>query len=296
MRYPCIIVIPLLISSFIGFGQTKQLVISTIGDGATYLKSSPATERVEDAAFLVPNSIISVRPRSGLETIATGFRFRYGASTRFACDPKKINLYEGGLMVHSRKIESILELESPEASAILSGAGCLLAEAETNGGMKVIGILGSIRITCAQGGQEMPLLPGELTFIKPGSRGFGPKVQINLDKLISSSYLLSGFQNSSTFTSSLENTSKAQKVSTGRIFAAEVGDALDPDSFQIVKNSNANDKAEGELNKAFSMSNKTGDPLSELLGRTPYRSSPSAKKQTHELNSRPFPSRLLRTK
>jgi hypothetical protein len=67
------------------------------------------------------------------------------ASTRFACDPKKINLYEGGLMVHSRKIESILELESPEASAILSGVGCLLAEAETNGGMKVIGILGSIR-------------------------------------------------------------------------------------------------------------------------------------------------------
>jgi hypothetical protein len=78
MRYPCIIVIPLLISSFIGLGQTKQLVISTIGDGATYLKSSPATELVEDAAFLVPNSIISVRPRSGLETIATGFRFRYG--------------------------------------------------------------------------------------------------------------------------------------------------------------------------------------------------------------------------
>jgi hypothetical protein len=40
----------------------------------------------------------------------------------------------------------------------------------------------------------MSLLPGELTFIKPGSRGFGPKVQINLDKLISSSYLLSGFK------------------------------------------------------------------------------------------------------
>ena len=296
MRYLCIFVIPLLINSFVGFGQTKQLVISSIGDGATYLKSSPGSERVEDASFLAPNSIISVRPRSGLETIATGFRFRYGASTRFACDPQKINLYEGGLMIHSRKIESLLGLESPEASAMLSGVGCLLTEAETNGGMKMIGILGSIRITCTQGGQEMSLLPGELTFIKPGSRGFGPKVQINLGKLVSSSFLLSGFQNSSTFKSSLKNTSNAQKISTGRVFAAEVGDALDPDSFQIVKNSNATSQAGGDLKKAATFPNHSGDPLTELLGRTPYRSSPSSKKQNYEPNSRPFPSRLLRTK
>lgn len=296
MRHLCIIVISLLIHSFVGFGQTKQLVISSIGDGATYLKSSPGAERVEDASFLAPNSIISVRPRSGLETIASGFRFRYGASTRFACDPQKINLYEGGLMIHSRKIESMLGLESPEASAILSGVGCLLTEAETNGGMKMIGILGSIRITCTQVGQEMSLLPGELTFIKPGGRGFGPKVQINLSKLISSSFLLSGFQNSSIFTTSLKNTSHAQKISTGRIFAAEVGDALDPDSFQIVKNSNAKIQAGGDLNKATTLPNKADDPLTELLGRTPYRSSLSPKKQNYELNSRPFPSRLLRTK
>jgi hypothetical protein len=172
----------------------------------------------------------------------------------------------------------------------------LLTEAETNGGMKMIGVLGSIRITCTQGGQGMSLLPGELTFIKPGGRGFGKKVQINLSKLVSSSFLLSGFQNSSTFTSSLKNTSNAQKISTGRIFAAEVGDAVDPDSFQIVKNSNARSQAGVDLNKASTLPNQSSDPLTELLGRTPYRSSPSSNKQNHELNSRPFPSRLLRTK
>ena len=45
------------------------------------------------------------------------------------------------------------------------------------------------------------LMPGELLFVMPGERGFGDKVYVNVGKIIETSYLISGFSN----TSSSEN-------------------------------------------------------------------------------------------
>ena len=40
-----------------------------------------------------------------METIASGFKIRYGAESRFSLDQNSINLEEGSIMVESRKLE-----------------------------------------------------------------------------------------------------------------------------------------------------------------------------------------------
>ena len=166
---------------------------------------------MEDASFLPEGEIISVRPRSGVETIASGYKLRYGAESRFSLNENSINLEEGAIMVESRRIEGSLRINGPESSLLIGGAGCLMGEVETNGGIKVIGIFGRMRISCTQSNFSQNLMPGELYFLMPGGRGFGEKVNINLEKLIESSYLLSGFRNSEFFKNSLLKTSGAQK-------------------------------------------------------------------------------------
>ena len=137
-------------------------------------------------------------------------------------------------MIQSRKIENVSNLKGPEAALKLFGSGCCMLEVETNGGFKVIGILGRFRMEVSSAGVSQDLMPGELVFVMPGDRGFGEKVNVNVGKIIETSYLISGFSNASSFRQSLATISAAQENSIGKTFAAEVGDAKSPDRFEVL--------------------------------------------------------------
>tara|TARA_B100000212_G_scaffold306862_1_gene255662 strand:- start:1125 stop:1715 length:591 start_codon:yes stop_codon:yes gene_type:complete len=195
-----------------------------------------------------------------------------------------------------------------------------MLEVETNGGFKVIGILGRFRMDIPSAGKSQDLMPGELLFIMPGDRGFGEKVYVNVGKIIETSYLISGFSNAASFRQSLATISAAQENSIGKTFAAEVGDAKAPDRFEVlpkvVSNAEAVETGPEKHSASESYSMPEVDPLLELLGRSPKRmkdspglaptpedspnvqgqSSTKEDTQNSEIHSpRPFPSRLLRT-
>jgi len=302
------------------WGQASHLLLSSQGDGAqASLKDGPK-ELLKRASYLPRNQLISVRPRSGLETLAAGFQFRFGSETRFELEENAMRLHAGSIMIQSRNIQNITNLIGPEASVRLSGSGCCMLEVETNGGFKVIGILGRFRMEIPSAGKSQDLMPGELLFIMPGDRGFGDKVYVNVGKIIETSYLISGFSNAASFRQSLATISAAQENSIGKTFAAEVGDAKAPDRFEVlpkvVSNAEAVETGSEKLSASESYAMPGVDPLLELLGRSPKRmedsaglaptpeDSPnvqgqsSAKEDTQnaEIQSpRPFPSRLLRT-
>ena len=112
-------------------------------------------------------------------------------------------------MLLSRKIGVNYLLNSPETKINLSGIGTCMAEVEPNGGLKLLCVLGRIVIRTNSGNFE--LLAGELIFAKPGGRGLGDRINANLETVVKSSYLLSGFPNSSAFSNSLANVVDAQK-------------------------------------------------------------------------------------
>lgn len=281
------------------YGKLAHLVILVQEEGAVILKNSKDTETLTPAHFLPVNTNISVRPRSGLETVANGYQFRFGASTRFKVDGNKIALDEGSMMVVSRKLENELLIESPESTTIISGMGCFLVEVGTSGGLKVIGILGRSTVKCTASNSQASLIPGELFFHMPGNRGFGEKVNVNLGKLIKSSYLLSGFPNSKSFIESLVTTAELQEESIGKVYAAEIGDSKNPDTFEIIPNRAPMKVNPETLEQKSSFKAKSVDPLTELLGRPSVRFSGkfvpvTEEKSVNENNGRPFPSRLLR--
>jgi hypothetical protein len=180
-----------------------------------------------------------------------------------------------------------------------------MLEVETNGGLKVINILGRMILRVGANGQKKELLAGELVFVKPGNSGLGDKINVNLAKVVETSFLLSGFENSSSFNSSLNSVVQAQQESIGMTYNAEVGDAKEADTFEIV--TTEKDEQETPTQKIADQSSLTDrtsyqvpeiDPLNELLGRSPSRSnSLSLKTDKPKLKeSRPLPGTLLRFK
>ena len=301
-------------------GQASHLLLTSQGEGAQVSLKGGENERLKRASYLPKNQLISVRPRSGLETLAAGFQFRFGSETRFELEENAMRLHAGSIMIQSRNIQNITNLIGPEASVRMSGSGCCMLEVETNGGFKVIGILGRFRMDIPSAGKSQDLMPGELLFIMPGDRGFGEKVYVNVGKIIETSYLISGFSNAASFRQSLATISAAQENSIGKTFAAEVGDAKAPDRFEVlpkvVSNAEAVETVPEKHSASESYSMPEVDPLLELLGRSPKRmkdspelaptpenspnvqgqSSTKEDSQNSEIHSpRPFPSRLLRT-
>ena len=299
----------ILLSAILGFcstslGQSSHLLLLSQGDGAI-LSIESGKVQLSKASFLPKGQLISVRPRSGIETLSSGFQFRFGSDTRFMVSDEAIELNEGSIMIRSRKISNSTTLNGPESKIQINGAGCFLVEVETNGGLKAVTILGRFDLMDLNSGEAMDLLPGELVFLMPGNRGFAEKVSVNLNRLIKSSYLVSGFPNNTSFQNSLDNVATAQSNSIGVVYGAEVGDAKGVDSFEVVpskafKNKNSPMPKTSSIMVADSSSS---DPLFDLLGRAPKRMKPVVKEDKAldlriqdppDVTSRPFPSRLLR--
>jgi hypothetical protein len=308
------------------WAQSSHLLLVSKGDGATTLGTDGKSVTLPRASFLPDKQNISVRPKSGIETMVAGGNFRFGHETNFMLENRKLTLNGGGMMIRSRKIDQPIIVQGPEVSLVISGAGTCLLEVETSGGFKIIGVLGRFRLQSESAETSAELMPGDLCFLMPGGRGFGKKVNVNLKKLISTSFLLSGFPNSQSFATALENIANQQGKSIGKSYNAQVGDSKKPDSFEIISTrKNESDLKEVDTiedgNKSASYKIPPINPLEELLGRAPRRFgenaiTPISKESSAKLGElvaptetpaesevledddkakpRPFPSRLLR--
>lgn len=288
--------------------RSSHLLLVDQGDGAIVNNGGGQTVKLKPASFLPLNQAISIRPRSGIETMAAGYQFRFGAETNFTIQEDFIEVQAGSIFFQSRKMGNSITFNSPESSLIVSGIATCMLEVETNGGIKILGLLGRAIIKTESSAEKLALLPGELTFVKPGSSEIADIININLERVVSTSFLVSGFKNSDSFLSSINSVVRAQQESIGKTFRAEVGDAKTPDSFEVIAipeeqakdepiSKKADLKAKSSNIKPSTM--QMNDPLSELLGRPPVRFSSqkdpfAAPSGTNFSNPRPFPGSLLR--
>ena len=298
-------------------GKVSHLLVASMGDGVFLSDKSGKSKAVNQATFLPFDTKLSVRPKSGIETLAAGYQFRFGSSTAFVFEQQRIELFSGSIFVRSRKITNALNLKGPEASIRLSGAGSCLIDVEPNGGFKCVGLLGKIILTFNEK-SSATILPGELVFTNLAENAFSDKLVVDLHNLFETSYLISGFSNSQSFLDSLKSVSESQKLFIGKTFDATVGSAKKSEVFEII-NESETPNTPGQFsddpsnvsykNKGYIVSDSL--PLQELLGRKPKRLSvtsdnfPSptiptpnriATEESSEVNptNRPFPSRLLR--
>jgi hypothetical protein len=150
-----------------------HLLLSQVGDSAFSVREKGITEPVQKSSFLTIDSRITVPARSGLETMSAGYQFRFGSDTRFTITKESIHMHEGSLMIQSRKIGNKVSIQGPEALLVISGSGTCMVEVETNGGLKILCVLGRIIIGSGVASDTSELLAGELVFLKPGNSGLG---------------------------------------------------------------------------------------------------------------------------
>jgi hypothetical protein len=284
-------------------GQKSHLLVYSQGNGAIAIFGSEKREVLKKANFVPKNTTISVRPKSGIETISAGFQFRFGAESKFEFGDKGINLIDGSIMIRSRNVFNKANIHTPKANVEISGSGTALIKAEQNGGAKLVGVLGKLSFLCKNSGSTSLLLPGSLIFLKPNGVGFSDVLNVDLLNLVNTSYLIQGFPNSDSLQKSLESTALAQAEMVISEVGAYVGNAKQADSFEILPADS------GSVKQSKSANSFRNDPLTELLGRNPKKvidrdyildeeepiSLPAIDLPEPVPPSRPFPSRLLRS-
>lgn len=260
-----------------------------------HLNNNHSKDSISTASFL-PNDVrLSVRPKGGIETLSKGYLFRFGSSTTFQCNKESIEMFSGSLFIRSRNFQNSIRILGPEISLKIAGAGSCLIEVEKNGGFKCVGLLGSLRLFPGDS-KSTPLLPGELLFTQLNTKTLSDKMTVDLENLFSTSFLISGFSNSSSFEEALRSVAASQKMLIGKSYNATVANTQGADTFEIVTQPNALSPTVESNRPNESISLGSGyklpeeSPLDELLGRSPKRIDPSAVSP----NPRPFPSRLLR--
>ena len=60
-----------------------HLVLTQIGDGAILNIADGESQPVTSASFIPQNSEINILPNSGIETMSSGYQFRFGSDTKF---------------------------------------------------------------------------------------------------------------------------------------------------------------------------------------------------------------------
>ena len=263
-----------------------HLVISQVGEGASYVQENGINEPVQRASFISFGSRIMVHLQSGMETMAAGYQFRFGSETQFNLSDKAIHLHKGSFMIQSRKIGNNVVVMSPRVQLRIGGIGTCMLEIEPNGGVQLIGVLGRMIISHNEDSHEVHLLAGDLVKANADNQGFSDSVNINLRKVLDTSFLLSGFINSSSFQGSLDSIVNAQN------------DSIESEQDPIVTNQSGTfdfiTNSESEFRSNYLIPNS--DPLSELLGRSPIRSISliTEPEEPTLLKDRPLPGTLLR--
>jgi hypothetical protein len=100
----------------------------------------------------------------------------------------------------------------------------------TNGGLKIIGLLGEIKLKQKQN-PSISLRPGQLVFSLPD--GFSRKMNVELSTLMVTSKLMTAFDEPPVFFKKLKQQALIQALRTKKRFRTIVGDAKTNSDFQI---------------------------------------------------------------
>ncbi len=296
--------------------NSSHLLLFSAGDGAT-TEIEGKKQALKVASFLPFGTEILAQPDSGLETMSAGYTYRFGHNTRFSLSHKGTHIKSGMMMIQSRKIDNTCKVFVGDSSFSFSGAGTCTIEYDGENKIWITGILGRFRCFKSRQEDSYELMPGDLILF--GINGSQESSRASLKRIITSSFLFTGFRNNKSFQNSLEKVA-AQQESDLQLNNAS--DSINPNTNpqnlannpeQMVSEINATARKEYLIPEL--------DPLSELLGRAPRRFgenviTPISKESSAKLGQlvppaetpaenevvedddkaipRPFPSRLLR--
>ncbi len=204
-------------------------------------EAGAAVRFVKAGAEFGPGETATTGLRARLELVGgpDGERWRLGQRTVFQARPGGGRLLAGTalLVVPGREVRVVETF----GSVVRLGDGTWMLQAVENEGLKVICLDGPARLeteVAGEGGDrgrvEARIKPGELIFVRPGGRGFGPLVTIYLEELLATSRLVRGFSEPLPRMTRLVNQGIAQREQLKGLTSALVAGANDEQGFQVI--------------------------------------------------------------
>ena len=178
---------------------------------------------------------VTVLPNGGVElnsNNASGLSLRAVQAASF--DLKGLNevdLHSGSYVLHVMGEDSKVFVRSPlsEMRIRSDDSFAIMVGITTNGGMKVICLLGKISIKTKNFSET--LLPGELTFALP--EGFSRKMNVELSTLMVTANLLTAFEDPPPYMKKLRQQAMLQAMRTNKRFRTVVGDVKGNENFEL---------------------------------------------------------------
>ncbi len=177
---------------------------------------------------------LTVLPKGGIEVI--GYKEpimirSLDASSFELAGPNFIHLNSGSYLFHQTRRNGSLQLKFPLTECELSSMDpfVFMAGVTTNGGLKIIGLLGEI--TCMMESETERLIPGQLCFAL--QEGFSRTMSVELSTLIVTSELITAFPRPPSFMKKLNQQAMLQALRTKQRFRTVVGDVKGTRNFEI---------------------------------------------------------------
>jgi len=178
---------------------------------------------------------VTVLPDGGVELYANfspGFSLRSVQAASFSLiSESEISLYSGSYCLYSTNSDNNLVISSALTDLRLSSEQpfAMMVGVTTNGGMKVIGLLGRIKLTL--NGETKEILPGNLVFCLPND--FSRKMDVELNTLLMTSKLLNSFKKPVVFHKKLNQQALLQALRTKNRYRSTVGDVRGNKNFEV---------------------------------------------------------------
>lgn len=187
--------------------------------------ASKKTRKARQSDVFPASNVLSTGPSSRAELVAAdGTVARIGSNTLFTTSPDKreVAIDRGSVMFHSPKGRGGGLIKSPGASAAVIGTS-IIVSATQNGGFKLLVLEGKAQATLPSGATSI-LSAGQMTFILPGSRAFGPVISFRLKDQVGGSALIKGFKNTlpSTEKIAASITAQEKKITTGKASVTDI--------------------------------------------------------------------------
>ena len=215
--------------------ETEEFAINQLFGKVLARKVWESRDELSPGETLGVGRRVTVLPKGGIELTATkksvvsirsiqAASFDILGNTSFA-------LHSGSYVMHSLGEDNELGIKSPFVDLRISSTEpfALMVGVTTNGGMKVICLLGEI--TLHKERQSISLVPGELSFALPD--GFSRKMNVELSTLLVTSNLLTDFQQPPVFLKKLRQQAMMQALRTRKRFRTVVGDVKGNDNFEL---------------------------------------------------------------
>lgn len=179
---------------------------------------------------------ITILPSAGIEVSSnneTDYVLRSVEAASFAINENQdFDFHSGSFCLSSLEKNSRCLIKSPLAELSLESEDpfAIMLAVTTNGGLKIIGLLGEIKLKQKQN-PSISLRPGQLVFSLPD--GFSRKMNVELSTLMVTSKLMTAFDEPPVFFKKLKQQALIQALRTKKRFRTIVGDAKTNSDFQI---------------------------------------------------------------